>query len=41
MYVSGDRVSICWAVLGRYPDITAGIAEKTMGQMHHACRGST
>lgn len=39
MYGSGDRVSICWAVFGRYPDITAGIAEKTPGQMYHACQG--
>jgi hypothetical protein len=39
MYGSGDRVSICWAVFGRYPDITAGIAEKTTGQMYHACQG--
>ena len=29
MYGSGDRVSICWAVFGRLPDITAGIAAKT------------
>jgi hypothetical protein len=39
MYGSGDRVSICWAVFGRYPDITAGIAEKTAGQLYHACQG--
>jgi hypothetical protein len=39
MYGSGDRVSICWAVFGRYPDITAGITEKTTGQMYHACQG--
>ena len=39
MYGSGDRVSICWAIFGRYPDITAGIAAKTAGQMYHACQG--
>jgi hypothetical protein len=39
MYGSGDRVSICWAVFGRYPDITAGVAPKTAGQLYHACQG--
>lgn len=39
MYGSGDRVSICWAVFGRYPDITRGIAEKTVGELYHACQG--
>ncbi|MDX6499889.1 MAG: hypothetical protein QOG23_3149 [Blastocatellia bacterium] len=39
MYGSGDRVSICWAVFGRYPDITAGVAAKTLGELYHACQG--
>src|ERR1051326_1550067 len=39
MYGSGDRVSICWAVFGRYPDITAGIAPKAIGKLYHACQG--
>ncbi|HEX8354431.1 MAG TPA: hypothetical protein VF611_16115, partial [Pyrinomonadaceae bacterium] len=39
MYGSGDRVSICWAVFGRYPDITRGVAQKATGQMYHACQG--
>jgi hypothetical protein len=39
MYGSGDRVSICWAVFGKYPDITKGVAAKTTGQMYHACQG--
>jgi len=39
MYGSGDRVSICWAIFGRYPDITAGIAAKTAGELYHACQG--
>ena len=39
MYGSGDRVSICWAVFGRYPNITEGIAAKTPGKLYHACQG--
>lgn len=39
MYGSGDRVSICWAVFGRYPDITAGVPAKTLGELYHACQG--
>ena len=39
MYGSGDRVSICWAVFGKYPDITGGIAAKTAGELYHACQG--
>ena len=39
MYGSGDRVSICWAVFGRYPDITNGIAARTIGELYHACQG--
>ncbi len=39
MYGSGDRVSICWAVFGRYPDITNGVAARTIGELYHACQG--
>jgi len=39
MYGSGDRVSICWAVFGRYPNITNGIAARTVGELYHACQG--
>jgi hypothetical protein len=39
MYGSGDRVSICWAVFGRHPDITAGIAPRKVGNLYHACQG--
>jgi hypothetical protein len=39
MYGSGDRVSICWAVFGQFPDITKGIAEKQAGVLYHACQG--
>jgi hypothetical protein len=38
MYGSGDRVSICWAVFGQYPDISKGIVEKTPGLLYHACQ---
>jgi hypothetical protein len=38
MYGSGDRVSICWAVFGKYPDITQGIVDKTGGTLYHACQ---
>ncbi|MCA1614814.1 MAG: ferritin-like protein [Acidobacteria bacterium] len=39
MYGSGDRVSICWAVFGKYPDITKGVEAKATGRMYHACQG--
>jgi hypothetical protein len=39
MYGSGDRVSICWAVFGKFPDITQGIAKKEDGKLYHACQG--
>ena len=39
MYGSGDRVSICWAVFGEYPDITQGVAPKVDGKLYHACQG--
>lgn len=39
MYGSGDRVSICWAVFGRHPDLAGGIAPKNAGQLYHACQG--
>ena len=39
MYGSGDRVSICWAVFGKYPDITKGVEPKEAGKMYHACQG--
>jgi hypothetical protein len=39
MYGSGDRVSICWAVLGKFPDITKGIDPKVAGTLYHACQG--
>lgn len=39
MYGSGDRVSICWAVFGKFPDITKGIVPKDPGKLYHACQG--
>ena len=39
MYGSGDRVSICWAVFGKFPDITQGIVQKDAGVLYHACQG--
>lgn len=36
---SGDRVSICWAVFGRAPDLSLGIEEVQSGKMYHACQG--
>ncbi len=38
MYGSGDRVSICWAVFGRYPDITEGIEQRDPNNLYHACQ---
>ena len=39
MYGSGDRVSICWAVTGKFPDITQGVAQKNPNTLYHACQG--
>ncbi|KDC55317.1 ferritin-like domain-containing protein [Pseudoalteromonas sp. S3431] len=36
---SGDRVSICWAVTGRCPDLVTGIENQTKQQLYHACQG--
>jgi hypothetical protein len=38
MYGSGDRVSICWAIFGKFPDLTQGIAAKKPGVLYHACQ---
>jgi hypothetical protein len=38
MYGSGDRVSICWAVFGQFPDLTKGVEDKTAGVLYHACQ---
>ncbi|UXI03263.1 ferritin-like protein [Photobacterium sp. TY1-4] len=36
---SGDRISICWAVTGRCPDLVTGIANQQSGTLYHACQG--
>jgi hypothetical protein len=38
MYGSGDRVSICWAIFGKYPDLSKGIAAREPGTLYHACQ---
>ncbi|HEX8173037.1 MAG TPA: ferritin-like domain-containing protein [Thermoanaerobaculia bacterium] len=38
MYGSGDRVAICWAIFGQYPDITMDIAKRESGTLYHACQ---
>lgn len=39
MYGSGDRVSICWAVTGRGPDLSIGIGASPAMFGNHACQG--
>jgi hypothetical protein len=36
---SGDRMSICWAIFGKAPDLSLGIEAKTPGILYHACQG--
>jgi ferritin-like protein len=36
---SGDRVSICWAITGKAPNLAAGICERKKNQLNHACQG--
>ncbi|AEV37862.1 hypothetical protein PSE_3356 [Pseudovibrio sp. FO-BEG1] len=36
---SGDRVSICWAVTGKVPDLVSGIASQKEHVLYHACQG--
>ena len=36
---SGDRMSICWAIFGRTPDLSLGVPAKTAGILYHACQG--
>lgn len=36
---SGDRVSICWAVLGVAPDLSLGIEQAKSDVLYHACQG--
>ncbi|WP_437306444.1 ferritin-like domain-containing protein [Sorangium sp. So ce388] len=39
MVGSGDRVSICWAVLGEAPDLALGTEQPRQGALYHACQG--
>lgn len=39
MVGSGDRVSICWAVLGAGPDLVLGIEQPRERTLYHACQG--
>lgn len=39
MYGSGDRVSICWAVMGEVPDLSIGIGASPAFPNNHACQG--
>ncbi len=36
---SGDRMSICWAIFGKAPDLTLGVEARTQGILYHACQG--
>jgi hypothetical protein len=36
---SGDRVSICWAVFGKPPNLALGIEARQPGVLYHACQG--
>jgi hypothetical protein len=39
MVGSGDRMSACWAVFGRTPDLSQGIADPDTKIVNHACQG--
>lgn len=36
---SGDRMSLCWAIFGKAPDLSKGVTAKTPGILYHACQG--
>lgn len=36
---SGDRISICWSVTGKCPDLVTGIENQQKGVLYHACQG--
>ncbi len=35
---AGDRTAICWAVLGRAPDLAIGLAPSVPGTLYHSCQ---
>lgn len=39
MYGSGDRISICWAITGKVPQLWLGIANPPENVLSHACQG--
>jgi len=39
MVGSGDRVSICWAIFGKVPDLSLGIGTQDPNKLYHACQG--
>ena len=39
MVGAGDRVSICWAVFGKVPDLSQGIGKQDKDKLYHACQG--
>lgn len=39
MVGAGDRFSICWAVLGRSPDLAQGVPLPDPATLYHACQG--
>lgn len=36
---SGDRMSICWAVFGKHPDLSIGVEQRKHDTLNHACQG--
>ncbi|WP_047243193.1 ferritin-like domain-containing protein [Chromobacterium subtsugae] len=39
MVGSGDRVSLCWAALGKAPNLALGVGQREAGKLYHACQG--
>lgn len=39
MYGSGDRISICWAVFGKAPDLSLGMEKQQSGVLYNSCQG--
>lgn len=39
MVGAGDRMSICWAVLGQAPDLSVGVPPIDPDVLYHACQG--
>jgi hypothetical protein len=39
MVGAGDRFSICWAVLGKGPDLSNGVPLPDLEKLYHACQG--